>query len=77
MQINEKLKETRIRRGWTQEKLAEKIDTNQAMIWRYESGKVQMTLPVFKKWCEALNVSSDEILELPAQVDKKAYSGNR
>ena len=64
MQIHEKIKEARLKKGWTQERLTEEMETTQAMIWRYESGKTQMTAVVLKRYCEPLNVSADEILSL-------------
>jgi transcriptional regulator with XRE-family HTH domain len=64
MKIYEKLKKERKAKGITQEKMAEKLETTQAMIWRYENGKVQMTIPVFKKWCETTDSDANEILGL-------------
>lgn len=64
MQIHEKIKEARIKKGWTQDRIAEEMETTQAMIWRYESGRTQMTAAVLKRYCEILNVSADEILGL-------------
>lgn len=64
MQYNKKLKEERIKKGMTQEEIADKLKTSQVMIWRYESGKVDMTVKVFKDYCKILECSSDEILGL-------------
>lgn len=67
MEIHERIRAARKEKKITQEKLAAMLKTSQSLIWRYEQGSVQMTLPVFKNWCEVLNVSADEVLELKIQ----------
>lgn len=64
MKYYEKLRYEREQRKISQLKMSELIGTNQKQISRYETGENQMTVPVFKKWCEVLNVSADEILEI-------------
>ena len=64
MDINQNIKKARIRKGKTQEEIAEKLGTNQAMIWRYETGKTEMKAKTLKRYCEILECSADEILGL-------------
>ena len=63
--INEKLRDVRKGNKYTQEYIAEYLDTNQAMIWRYEKGITPIPLDKFKKLCQLYGISSDYFLGLP------------
>lgn len=51
-----KLKELRQKKGWTQQELADKIGKQHAIISKYESGDVDMTVAVLGELAEVLGV---------------------
>lgn len=65
MEYYEKLRATREDLDITQEEVAKELKTTQAQIWKYETGKQEMTVSKFKKLCLAYKVSADYILDLP------------
>lgn len=65
MQYYERLKATREDKDIPQRELAEAIGTSQAQIWKYESGKQEMTVLKLREICLYMNVSADYILGLP------------
>lgn len=67
MEIHERIKAARKEKKITQEEVARRIGTTQQQINKYETGKQEMTTTRFKCWCEVLNVSADEVLELKIQ----------
>ena len=64
MEIHERIKAARKEKKITQEEVARRIGTTQQQINKYETGKQEMSTTRFKCWCEVLNVSADEVLEL-------------
>ena len=63
MQINEKIKKAREKANMTQKELAEKMNTTQQQIWKYEKGKQDITAARLKDLCKICKVSADWILE--------------
>ena len=63
MTFQHKLKELRIRRGFSQEELARLVGLQKAAIYKYEAGlSVNPKVKVIKKLAEALQVSPIELL---------------
>lgn len=60
--IGERLKEARIRKKSTQEKLAEKLDVSVAFLSRIERGSSLINLKRLNQICSILEVSEGEIL---------------
>ncbi len=60
--IHERLKELRKARGWTQNELAEKIDTDARMISHYENGKFVPSAEALIKIAEIFDISIDYLL---------------
>jgi transcriptional regulator with XRE-family HTH domain len=54
-QLIESLIAARLKKGLTQEKLAQKINTKQESISRVESGRVVPTIPFLKRVAQALD----------------------
>lgn len=67
MEIHERIRKARRNKKITQEEVARRLGTTQQQINKYETGKQEMTTTRFKCWCEVLNVSADEVLELKIQ----------
>lgn len=66
--IGQKIKELRLQRGWSQEKLAEKIGIGQQYISKYESGKLSPSFKTLSKIADVLGVSVD-FLRTKEKVD--------
>lgn len=62
MSFGERLKETRKKRGFSQEELAEFIGTKGPAIGRYERGVVKPTIEVAGKIAKILGVSLDYLV---------------
>ena len=65
IQYNERLKNMREDRDWTQEQVAKKMKTTKQQKSKYENSKQDMTVQVFRKLCKIYNVSANYILDLP------------
>lgn len=61
--IGERLKEARIKKGYTQEQLSEKIDVSVAFLSRVERGDTKINLTRLNELCELLGVSQGYILD--------------
>lgn len=60
--IGERLKKARVEKGYTQEKLAEKIDVSIACLSRIETGAAHINLKRLNELCNLLGVSEAYIL---------------
>ncbi len=63
MTIGEKIKKLRKERGWSQEKLAEKIAVHRKTVTLYELGKSKPSADMVQKIASVFDVSSDYLLE--------------
>lgn len=43
-------------KGWTQERLAEAVDVEPGTIWKYETGRLQIAVPMLRGIARALSV---------------------
>lgn len=59
-----RLKEFREKAGYTQEDLANYLDTSQTQVWRWEVGKNEPTSDTIVKIAKILNVTADYLLGL-------------
>lgn len=50
------LREARERAGFTQEQLAERLDTTQSIISKCERGERRLDIVELKTWCQALGI---------------------
>ena len=66
---NEKLRDIRKGKKYTQEYIAEYLNTSQAMIWRYETGVTPIPSDKLKKLCQLYDVSADYMLGLPRGLE--------
>ena len=69
MKYYERIKAAREDRDITQQEIAKVLHTTQAQIWKYETGKQEMTAERLKTLCQYLNVSADYILGLPKGLE--------
>lgn len=64
MSFSNKLRELRIERNLTQKQMAELIEVHPKAYKNYEEGKTLPRITVIRKLAIALEVSSDELLEI-------------
>lgn len=69
MHYYERLKAVREDLDLTQKQVADAIQSTQAQIWKYESGKQIMTIERLKEICLLYKVSADYILGLPRDLN--------
>lgn len=70
------LRETRDRKGLSQQRLADIIGVNRATIRRWETGESKITLDMATKIAHALGVTTDELMSTPSEDNKKAPAGS-
>jgi transcriptional regulator with XRE-family HTH domain len=63
--LKNRIREIREARNMSQEQLAKKMDTSGAQIDRLEKGQRKLTLEWILRLCAALDVSADELVDLP------------
>lgn len=68
--IGERLKNARIKKGFTQEQLAEEIDVSVAFLSRVERGDTKINLSRLSQVCELLDVSNGYILDGSSNTSK-------
>lgn len=66
--IGERIRQTRLTRGLTQEQLAERSSLGTRQIWRYENGQTTPDGDIVAKIAVALQVSSDFLLGLTDEM---------
>ena len=57
-----RIKELRIRNGWRQEDLAEKLSTKRQTVARYETGERGLDVKTILRLCDIFECSSDYLL---------------
>lgn len=67
--LSERVKETRINRGYSQEKLAEKAGVSLRTVQRVENGKTDPQGDTLVRLAEALDVSPDDLAEWKQRED--------
>lgn len=73
IEIGKMIAEERMKKGYSQEDLAELIGCQPNSISRWENGETTMKIDVLQKIAEALDVSADKILGLSIQRDDENY----
>jgi transcriptional regulator with XRE-family HTH domain len=78
MSFSERLKEERIKQGWSQTDLAQKVDLSYTQIGRYENHGSQPSAEVVTKLAKVLEVSPDYLLtgskvDKPQEVNDKEF----
>lgn len=61
---NEKIKEARRAKGWSQQKVADILGVTRACFSNYEQGTREPTLALLKAICETLDISADYLIGL-------------
>lgn len=57
--------EARLARDWTREQLAEAIGVEPGTIWRYETGRLPISLSMLVRVSRALGVPAEELIKAP------------
>lgn len=70
MKFCERLKEMRIKRGYTQDEFAKMINISPSSISLYENGDREPSISMLKTISETLDVSSDYLLGLSDEKNK-------
>lgn len=73
IEIGRIIAEERMKKGYSQEDLAELIGCQPNSISRWENGETTMKIDVLQKIATALDVSADKILGLSIQRDEEKY----
>lgn len=60
--LGKRLRDLRIRAGWSQAELASKLDTSSTMIGRYERGLMKPSFAVVQRLADVLEVSLDHLV---------------
>jgi len=61
--LGAKVLELRMKKGWTQTELADKIGTKHPQVRRVEKGQANSTINMLRKIAKALDVSISELVE--------------
>lgn len=71
MKLNlDKIRLTRIDKGYSQEYVADKLDISQAKYSRLENGTAEFTLSIFGKLIPLLEIHPNEIVILSDEIKK-------
>lgn len=73
--IGENIKRARIKAGFTQEKLAERIDVSLSVISRLETGRTMVSVSKLLRIARVLNVSAASLLEQNPETHPYPVSG--
>lgn len=66
-----RIRQIRERLGWTARELAEKVGTTEQQICRLETGTRKLTVEWLLSLCGAMDVTADELVDLPVKgIDK-------
>lgn len=68
-----KIKDLRVARGWTQEKLGQMLNVQKAAVSKYERGVATPSNEVLKKMSAIFNVSTDYLLDNKISSDAPVY----
>jgi transcriptional regulator with XRE-family HTH domain len=71
IEMAQKIKELRSRKGFSQEQLAETANINLRTVQRIEAGETEPRGDTLKRIANALNVSPDELIDWAEQDDKE------
>lgn len=69
--LNEKLKEIRIEKGLSQEKMAKLLNISRQALGHFEKGDRQINIELVKKICVLFDLSADELLEIETLEERK------
>lgn len=61
-QIARRVRQARLKKGWTQEQLAEALDVASETVSRYESGRVPLSLTMLDRVADALDTRIEALV---------------
>ena len=68
-QFKIKLKQLRTKQGLSQQELADRMGCNRSTIWRYENGKINLSLKKYEKYAKVLGVRFSIALQRFGEYD--------
>ncbi len=71
--IGKRIKQARLKKGFTQEQIAEKLDVSIAFLSRVERGNSHINLRRLDEICNILDVSLGSILEGSSENSRKLF----
>lgn len=71
MKIGEHIKQLRLENKITQKELAKMLNISQQALSHYEKGEREINLDLLKKICVIFGVTSDELLEIETELQRK------
>lgn len=57
-----RIRELRLTRGWTQNDLAEKMNTAKSVVSRYETERLGLDAPLINRFCDLFGCTADYLL---------------
>ena len=74
LKVYKKIKELRLARGWSQDKLAQLVGyADKSMISRIENGKVDLSLPQLEEFAKIFGVPSADLIGAAGEEEDTAY----
>jgi transcriptional regulator with XRE-family HTH domain len=73
--LAERLKQLRAQAGWSQNELAEKIDSDGRQVSRYENGKITPSLEALVRIAETFNITIDYLV-IPDATPRPLHPGD-
>lgn len=73
-EIGENIKQNRIKKGYTQQKLANEINKSLSTVKKYESGETLPPIDILKKISEALDISINSLIEFMGPEEGTFYN---
>lgn len=67
--IHLNLKKYRLKRGWSQTKLAAELRTNAQAVQRWERKEVEMRASTISRICKALDITPNDLFGVAGQVE--------
>ena len=71
--FEQRLKESRLEKGFSQVELAKMVQTTNDSVYSWEKGRSQPSIEMIRKLCVALSVSADYLLGLEKDDGTKEY----
>ena len=75
--FGERLRMRRIAKGLTQKELAKKVGISQRMINYYENHAINPPISIISNLCNALKISSDELLDIKGLPNDESYKTDK
>jgi len=73
MSVNEKIKELRLKKSWSQTDLASRMKMKNSNLSRYEAGKIIPSINVLERFAQVFGVSIDYLLSENNKIEEPTF----